>query len=278
MTTAFKTPEGRQAVLSYYENLMQKLSVPHERLGIQTRCGRTSLIAAGDPACPPLVLLHGSSMNAAMWIGDLPKYAAQYRVYAPDIPGEPGYSDERQPPFDTDDYSSWLLDVFDGLDIRQAALCGASLGGFLAVKFAVAHPERVGKLALMCPAGIGSQNKAFGEIAMRLLPLGEAGVDELMTRISAGAQIPAEILNYQKLIAFCFNARQEAIPAFTDEQLKRLGMPGIVFLGMKDILLRSDETAARVRALMPSFEVRELPELGHSLAFLGGEILAFLNR
>ncbi len=278
MNTAFKTTEGRQAVLSYYDNMMDMLSVPHERIQVHTRHGHTSIIAAGDRNDPPLVLLHGSSMNAAMWIGDIPKYVTRFRVYAPDIPGEPGRSDERQLPFGTDEYADWLLDVFAALGIERAALCGASLGGFLAVKFAAAHPGRVAKLALLCPAGIGSQNHAFKDVAMELLPRGEEGINELLRRINGEGPIPEIMLNYQKLIAFCFNARQEPIPVFGDAELRRLSIPGIVFVGGKDIMLRSDETAARVRSLLPHFQVMELPNLGHSLAGLGGEVCEFLLR
>ncbi len=113
---------------------------------------------------------------------------------------------------------------------------------------------------------------------MRLLPQGEAGVNELFRLINGGNEIPEVMLNYQKLIAFCFNARQEPIPLFTDEELSRLTMPGIVFLGEKDIMLNSNETAARVRRLLPHFEVVEFPSLGHSLAGQGDDVLGFLVK
>ncbi len=278
MNKAFKSSEAREAVLGYYEQMMGLLSVPHEHVFVDTCCGRTSMIACGDRENPPLILLHGSSMNAAMWIGDLPKYAAHFRVYAPDLPGESGYSDERQPAFDADDYGNWLADAMDGLGIQRASIVGASLGGFVALKFAVAHPGRATKLALLCPAGIGGQNHAFKDVAMRLLPQGEAGVDELLRQVNGGNEVPEVMLNYMKLIAFCFNARQEPIPVFSDAELGRLGMPGIVFVGTKDIMLRSDETAERVRRLMPGFEVVEIEGAGHSLAGVGGDVARFLER
>jgi siroheme synthase (precorrin-2 oxidase/ferrochelatase) len=56
-------------------------------------------------------------------------------------------------------------------------------------------------------------------------------------------------MNYIKLIAWAFNSRQEPIPIFSDEELSRLLMPLIVFVGKKDIMLRSDETAERIAKL-----------------------------
>jgi len=68
---AFKTRQGRDEVLKYYDMLLEKLTIPYERLNISTRHGSTFSIAAGDISAPPVVLLHGSSMNSSMWISDI---------------------------------------------------------------------------------------------------------------------------------------------------------------------------------------------------------------
>lgn len=61
---AFKTQQGRDEVLKYSDMLLEKLTIPYERLNINTRYGNTFCIAAGDISSPPMVLLHGSSMNS----------------------------------------------------------------------------------------------------------------------------------------------------------------------------------------------------------------------
>lgn len=275
---AFKSQEGKESVLSFYGTLLENLTVPHDGQTLRTRFGDTFILTAGDAANPPMIMLHGSSMNSAMWIGDINALAGSYRIYAPDIPGEPGKSDEEQLPFDTSDYADWLLDVMDALSLDSAILVGASLGAFIAVKFAVSHPERVAKLILLCPAGIGSQNHAFRDIAMSLLSKGEAGVDELFTIINGGEPIPPAIMGYQKLIAMSFNSRQELIPSFTDDELKRLTMPCKVFAGAKDIMLRSDETRERISRLLPGADVVMLPDKGHSLSGLADDMADFLRQ
>ena len=275
---AFKTQEGKEAVFNYYNNLLEKLTVPHEEFNINTRYGSTFILAAGDEANPPIVLLHGSSMTSAMWIGDINILSGNYRVYAPDIPGEPGKSNDEQLPFDTLDYVNWLFDVLSGLSLDKIILAGASLGAWLAVKFAISHAEKISQLVLLCPAGIGSQNNAFKDIAMSLLSKGEDGVNELFIQINGGNPVPEIIMNYSKLIAWAFNSRQEPIPTFTDEELKRLIMPCVVFVGAKDIMLRSDETADRLSKLLPSAEVITLPDKGHSLSGLADKFVAFFER
>jgi len=278
MINAFKSQEGKTAILDYYDSLLEKLTVPYERLNINTVLGNTFILAAGDIENQPIVLLHGSSMNSTMWISDIQKLCKNYRVYAPDMPGEPGRSDERQFPLRTSDYPDWLLDVFNALEIDRCILIGASLGAWLAIKFSVNHSDMVDKLVLLSPAGVGSQNHEFKKIALSLLTRGEEGLNELFMKINGDNKIPDIILNYQKLIALFFNSRQEIVPIFTDDELKNLTMPCILFVGGKDIMLYSDETLKRFLDVVPHAERVMLEDKGHSLAGLADDIMEFLKR
>lgn len=274
----FKNEEGKRAVLDYYDKLLGKINIPYEKLTIATTYGTAYALSAGNRENPPLVLLHGSSMNSAMWIKDIETFSSHYRVFAPDLPGEPGHSSEEQLPFDSADYVVWLREVFDALPIVRADLAGISLGGWLAAGFACTHPDRINKLALLCPAGIGGQNHAFKEIALSLLPRGEEGVNELFRMINGNKPIPDIMLNYQKLIAAVSNSRMETVPLLTDHQLKQLSMPSLLIVGEKDIMLNSAETAARYRAILPDSQIISLPDAGHSLTGLSAEIMSFLRQ
>lgn len=275
---AFKTNEGKQAVIEYYNMLLSHMNISHEELYVTTRYGDTFMLAAGDKEKEPVILLHGSSMNSAMWIHDMEELSKYFRVYAPDLPGEPGRSNEVQLPFDNMDYAFWLGDVFDALHVSTANLVGLSLGAWLAAKFASNYADRVNKLVLLCPAGIGGQNHAFKDIAMALLPKGESGVDELFQLINGDTPIPEIMLNYQKLIAAVFNSRMEPVPIFSDEDLKRLTMPSLLIVGEKDIMLNSLETAERYKRLVPTASITVLPDAGHSLAGKTEDIVNFLTK
>ncbi len=275
---AFRTQEGKKAVIEYYNMLLNEISVPYEEVNLATRYGNTFLLAAGDKTNKPVILLHGSSMNSAMWIKDIEKMSEHYRVYAPDLPGEPGRSNEEQLPYDCMDYVNWLSDVLSALNIDKTNLVGLSLGAWLAAKFSSNYPQKVSKLVLLCPAGIGGQNHAFKDIALSLLSKGENGVNELFQMINGGKPIPEIMLNYQKLIAAVFNSRQEAIPIFPDEELERLTMPCLLIVGEKDIMLNSFETAERYKQLVQNSSIIVLPDAGHSLTGLSDEIIDFLMK
>ncbi len=276
MMKAFKSQEGRDAVISYYNMLLNHLTIPYEKITIPTRFGDTFALSAGDKQKPTVLLLHGSSMSSAMWLNELMILAPHYHVIAPDVPGEPGQSCEDQLPLDHS-YAEWLLDFMRALHIKKANLVGNSLGGWIALRFATLHPHQVEKLVLLAPAGIGSQNPAFGELAMKLFPKGESGIEELFIQVNGGTPIPEIILNYQKLIMTAFNPRQVIIPLFSDDELARLNMPCLLFVGGKDIMLKSEETVERAKRYMPACQVVEFPERGHSLVVLENEMLASLR-
>ena len=277
MTVAFKSEEGKKEVLKYYDMLLTKGSLPHEKLMVNTSYGETFIIGMGKKELPPLVLLHGSGMNSAMWIKEMDEYSQTHRVYAVDMPGEPGKSDERQLPFESDDFSNWLNEVFDALSIDRASIVGISLGAWLGTKFAIKYSDKVDKLVLLCPAGIGTQKKSFIFKFLFYSLLGEKGIDKLYYKINGDKPIPDIMLSYQKLIAKHFNFRKVTIPIFSDNELKKLTMPVALFVGGKDVMLHSEKTANRLGSLLNHAEINFIQEEGHSIINQGNEIRKFLN-
>ncbi|WP_461613483.1 alpha/beta fold hydrolase [Clostridium sp. Marseille-QA1073] len=274
---AFKCEEGKNEILKYYESLVEKWSFPHEEINVNTDYGKTFIIASGKEELPPLILLHGSGMNSVMWINEMEKYSHNYRVYAVDMPGEPGKSNETQLPLEGDDFTNWLNDVFDALSIKKASIVGISLGAWLGTKFSIKYSQKVNKLVLLCPAGIGPQKKSFLFKSLFYMLLGEKGIDKLYYKINGNKLIPQVMLNYQKLIAKHFNFRREVIPLFSDDELIQLTMPIALFVGGKDVMLHSEKTAKRLESLLGHANINLIPDEGHSLVNQGDEIREFLN-
>ena len=277
MTVAFKSEEGKKEVLKYYDMLLTKGSLPHEKLMVNTSYGETFIIGMGKKELPPLILLHGSGMNSAMWIKEMEEYSKTHRVYAVDMPGEPGKSDENQLPFEGDDFSNWLNDVFNELSIEKASIVGISLGAWLGTKFAIKYSDKVDKLVLLCPAGIGTQKKSFIFKFLFYSLFGEKGIDKLYYKINGDKPIPEIMLNYQKLISKHFNFRKVTIPIFSDNELRKLTMPVALFVGGKDVMLHSEKTANRLGSLLNHAEINFIQEEGHSIVNQGNEIRKFLN-
>jgi len=100
--------------------------------------------AAGDG--PPLVLLHGWAMHSGVWGGLPAVLARRHRVHAVDLPGH-GRS-PAQSPFTAAAVVRSLDAAFEA-ERHAVTVLGWSLGGQLALAWALARPERIARLVLV---------------------------------------------------------------------------------------------------------------------------------
>jgi 4,5:9,10-diseco-3-hydroxy-5,9,17-trioxoandrosta-1(10),2-diene-4-oate hydrolase len=120
--------------------------------------GKPMFVAeAGDG--PPVVMLHGGGPGASgvsNYSRNIDSLAAHFRVIVPDMPGY-GRSAKG---VDQSDPFGYLADMIRGLldelGIGTACLVGNSYGGAAALRLALDTPQRVGKLVLVGPGGIGT--------------------------------------------------------------------------------------------------------------------------
>ncbi|GFZ32585.1 Ndr family protein [Clostridium zeae] len=277
MKTAFKSAIMKKSVIEQYDKILKASHLTYEELYIDTTYGNTFIIASGKNDSPPLILLHGAGMNSAMWVGGIGEYSKNYRVYAIDIPGDPGKSDERQFSLKSSAYADWLNEVLNALYISTTSIIGISLGAWLSVKFSISYPNRVDKLILISPSGIGPQKTSFIFKALIYSLQGERGIEKLYTKVSGNKPIPPIMLQYQKAIRKSFNFRYEPIPIFSDEELRKLKMPIALFVGDKDIMLHSIKTADRLKKLIPSAKINILKDTGHAIINIKSDIMNFLS-
>ncbi|GAA1348216.1 alpha/beta fold hydrolase [Saccharothrix algeriensis] len=273
----YKTEAGEREILRRYEQALAKWPVPAEHRRVPTREGDTFVLVCGPDDAPPLLLLHGSGSNAAMWLGDVAAWAGHFRVHAVDVIGEPGFSAPSRPPLDSPAHALWLDDVLDHLGLERVAITGVSLGGWLALDYATRRPDRVGKLALLCPGGIGRQKVGFLLKALLCKPFGQWGVRRSIKAVAGvDARVAPEVVEYLALTFTHFLPRRDRLPVFPDEALRRLTMPVLVVVGGRDAMFDSYDTAERVNRAVPHADVTLLPEVAHSITGQTRPILEFL--
>ena len=234
-------------------------------------------MASGAAGAPPLVLLHGSGSNAAVWIRDVLEWARRYRVYAVDIIGEPGLSAPSRPPLQSNAYAEWLDDVWDALGISSGSVVGVSLGGWVALDYAVKRPSRVASLSLLSPAGIGARTHMFIVKTAIMLLFGKRGVSAALASASGKSGVAAPVAQYVTLIFENFRPRREAPPIFSDRELAAVSVPMQVVVGAEDAMLHAAQTRDRVRRLVPHAEVTFLEDAGHMLPPQTARVTAFLE-
>ena len=95
----------------------------------------------------PVVLIHGGQMDRRMWDPQFEPWSKDFHVVRYDVRGYGRSATATVPYSDGDD----LLALLDGLKIPKAHLVGLSLGGRIAIDFALEHPERVASLVAVAP-------------------------------------------------------------------------------------------------------------------------------
>ena len=112
-------------------------------------------IAPEAPNGRSVVLLHGKNFNGYYWESTARALlGAGYRVVIPDQIGFGKSSKPRRYQFSFQQLALNTRALFDHLGIRTASVVGHSMGGMLAVRFALMFPNRVEKLALINPIGL----------------------------------------------------------------------------------------------------------------------------
>ncbi len=120
-----------------------------------------------DQGCetgPPLVFLHGFTLDHRQWEGETAFFGENFRVVIPDSRGH-GLSDAPETNYSRADRVADLVGLLDVLHLDEVHLVGLSMGGSTAVGLALAHPDRLRSLTLIS-TGIAGYN--FGKKISRL--------------------------------------------------------------------------------------------------------------
>ncbi|SFL39604.1 alpha/beta fold hydrolase [Geodermatophilus ruber] len=145
--------------------------VPHSLEHIDVGPWRTRVLQAGSGE--PLVLMPGTGGHLEAYAHNIGPLAEHFRVIAYDYPGH-GYTTLATSDLELPDYVEHLAGLLDVLGVARAHLSGESLGGWVALKFAAAHPDRTGRLVLNTPGG----TMARPEVMERIRSLSQAAADD----------------------------------------------------------------------------------------------------
>ena len=282
MKAIYKSSEGERLIRERYQAFLKYWPVPNEQIQVPTQQGSTFVVVSGPKDAPPLLLLHGGAANSAMWMGAVAAFARSFRVYCIDMIGEPGLSVSARPSLASDAYAVWLDDVLDHLSIDRAWIVGVSLGGWLGLDYAIRRPERVERVAVLCPGGIGRQKVGIVLATLLSRMFGGWGRRKLRERILGRA--PADptppvkaFIDFFALIHRHFRPRMVRLPVFSDDALRGLSAPVLAIVGGRDVLLDSAQTKRRLERHAPGAQVVYLPEAGHLIPDQTARVLEFLR-
>lgn len=236
---------------------MEKIAVN----GIQLAYERTG-------AGKPLVLLHGYPLDHHTWDDVIPLLKDSFDLIVPDLRGF-GESTTVSTIYTVDDFASDIASLLDSLGIRQAAIAGHSMGGYVALAFARLFPDRVLGLGLVAtqtladpPERKEGRYKSAAEVAER----GIGGVIETMTpKFTSDPRLQTvarQIMEKQQPAAYIGALKAMAERPDSTSLLGDMKHSVVLIHGDADVLIPI-ERAREVKAALPQAKLVELPGVGH---------------
>jgi len=287
-SSAFKTPEGQAAFLAAYDAAMKLWPVPYEEMEIPTRFGMTHVVVAGPKDGPPLVLLHGYMATPAMWAPNIVDFSKDYRVYAVDVMGQPSKSIPTEPIRNAEDYAVWLAETLDGLHLGRICLVGQSYGGWLALNFAMAAPDRVEKLVLLSPGGgFAPMARQFSLRGMLMVWFPSRLTANWFMRwlgVTGAEARPICELTYLGLKHFRVPVETlRVLPVlFSEDRLRAMRVPTLLLIGRREVVWNPVTAVRRARQLFPDVQAELVPSSSHEMCFsqrefVDARVRQFLN-
>jgi 3-oxoadipate enol-lactonase len=222
----------------------------------------------------PLVLIHGFPLDHTTWDGMISHLEGQADVILPDLRGlgqsELAQSGAPQGAYTVADMAADIAGLLDALEIQKAVIVGHSMGGYVALAFARAYPQRLAGLGLVSTQALADNaERKAGRYATaeQVAAQGVAVVAEAMApKLSVNPNlVPTirELILRQPAAGVIGALKAMAERPDSTELLSTIKVPVAIVVGQDDALIppaRSHE----MKALIPHAVLIELPGVGHS--------------
>jgi pimeloyl-ACP methyl ester carboxylesterase len=284
----FKTPAGETRFLAAYDHELRRWPVPYEQVDVHGHFGTTYVVICGPETAPPLLLLHGYLATLTMWWPNIAALSQGHRVYAVDVMGQPGKSRPDEPIRSAADYGSWLTDTLGALHLDRVDLVGMSFGGWLALNYAAAVPQRVRTLILFSPSGLLPMVRQFTLRGMLMVALPRRLTVNAFFRWLGFTMPPyTGLLDivYLGLTQFRMPLATARIAptALSDDALRAITVPTLLLIGDHEVISDPVRALERARRLMPVCDGALVPGCRHEMYasrhdIVDARVLTFLTE
>ena len=277
--TIYKSEKGKELIKSHYDFYVGSMNLDFEHKYVDTRLGKTHILLTGPKEGKPLIILQGGNCINPMTLSWFSPLLKEYRVYAPDTIGHPGYSEEVRLSTKDEGMAFWLLDLMENLQIKKSAFVGPSYGAGIILRLATYLPEKLACSVLVSPSGINLSSK-LSMIRKILIPLlgfkltsSKKKLQLISDVMSMGSMkeideiIVGDIFKYVKL-------EQDMPKLTTRDELLNYSAPTLVIAGKQDIFFPGELISKRANEIIPNLISTNLYDMGH---FPSEECLRSIN-
>ncbi|MCM3574936.1 alpha/beta hydrolase [Mesobacillus subterraneus] len=288
MKTIYKSPEGKERILGQYEEYLTQFDSLIKRDYVTTRFGSTHVLVMGKENGKPLFIFQGGNCINPVTLSWFKGLLGEYKVYAPDTIGHPGYSDETRISASDESFAQWIADLMDHYGIEKCAFIGPSYGGGIILRLAAFMPERIHCAVLVAPAGIG--------LGSKLKMIKEILVPMVVYRINGSAQSLHKIADVmssnsmkqldESIIGNIFKhttLEQDMPKLTTAEELRDYSAPTLVITGTEDVFFPGNKISQKLQGILGAELELKKYQMGHfpaptHLEQIDTDIKEFLNK
>jgi len=219
----------------------------------------------------PLVFIHGGGAGADGWLPNMSQLCEHYSIYAPDLPGF-----GRSQPMDGDCGISEFVDFLEGfihkLGLERFHLVGHSVGGGIALHYALKFPHKIGKLVLVSSMYLGKEIAMWvrilsSSVFLRSLGVAVTAILEAVKWLVNLVYAPLKFVNplpQAKIDLGKSIATLEEQATVVMGQLSELMMPTLLVWGANDNIVPVSNAYAATR-LIPDCQLHVFEGCGHSV-------------
>ena len=232
---------------------------------------------------PPLLLVNGLGFGRWGWFKQVPAFSRHFRTITFDVRGERGLGNG------VADLTGEVVSLLDHLGVGKTHVLGTSLGGFVAQELALARPDLVDRLVLVCTSygGRGPQAMSPGALA-DMMGLGsfsaEAAARKALEAATGDVYRAEKPEEFEKIVrwrladapsvASYYGQAKAGIRFDLSGEVGHITSPTLVIHGSKDRYVPPANARALARAI-PGAKLRVQKDAGH-LVFI--ERFADVNR
>ena len=217
----------------------------------------------------PLVVIHGGGAGAHSWLQNVAELSEHYRIYVPDLPGF-GCSQPMDGDYGIPEFVDFVEDFTCSLGLKRFHLVGHSLGGSIALHYALKFPHKIGKLVLISCMFLGKEIALWVKVLSscafcRSLGVAAAAIFKAVKWLVGLVYAPFKLVNpfsqTQVNLGKIVATLEEQVEALLS-QLSKLIVPTLLVWGSNDGIVPVSQAYAAAQ-LIPDCQLHVFEGGGH---------------
>ena len=230
---------------------------------------------------PVMFLIHGSNASLHTWEPWVAELGDRYRLISFDLPGHGLTGATPEDDYSLDAMVRFTKEIADVFKLDKVILAGNSMGGAVALKFAIDHPRQTEALVLVSAAGLprDAQDSSVGAFRLTDKAWGRALMRYVTPKFAAGSTLRGVVADpdnfvtvemvtrYWELLRMT-GSRDATIKRFTSprqpfaDRLGEIRVPTLILWGQQDPLVKV-KYGVRMNSAITGSLLKLYPQAGH---------------